>query len=403
MRPKNNRGGLFVKLGIALVVLVGIAFVAFNSFQKTARVKAAKLDTAVDAVTGSVAVGADGGTNKELKSEADGKVAVCDKIDLTKKFKENEILLELDKTELNRRIAEFERNYKDNKHQAHIELTGGKPELLANVDKLLDEQRAALYREVSPQRKLVENTLTKAKRMHELNSISDEDLRTAERALENIDLDLQKRAFAERRSEQDYKTQKDNFELELERMVIKAPSDGEITQALIWKGAQIGRGHVVGKFMSHARIVTAQISEESFGRVRLGQNAKVRLLTYSDRSFDATVSKMVPTADEAQRFTVFLDVQVESQEQLRPGGTGEVTITVDQHPQATMIPRLAVFDGDKVLVVKNGRVEKRQIELGYVNLTWVEVLKGISVGEHVIIDELENFRVGDRVRVEVLP
>jgi RND family efflux transporter MFP subunit len=403
MLRRNNHGRILLKVGIALIVLAGIAYAAFNSLQKTARVKAAKRDTAVDAVTGSVAVDADGGTNKELKAEADGKVIACDKITQGTKFKEDDVLLELDATELKRRIAEFERNYFDNKRQAHIELTGGKPERLAGVEKLSDEERAKLYQEVSRAREDAARNLAKVKRMHELNSVSDEDLRTAQRALETIDLGLQMQAFKERRAEQDFKTQMDAFDLELERMVIKAPSDGEITEALIWKGAWIGRGHLVGRFMSHDRVVAAKISEESFGRVRLGQKAAVRLLTYGEQSFEATVSKTLPKADEAQRFTVFLDVKVESQELLKPGSTGEVTITVDQHPNAVMVPRLALFDLDKICVVKNGRVEKRQVKPGYINLTEAEILNGVTEGEHVIVDGPQRFRDGDRVRIEVLP
>jgi RND family efflux transporter MFP subunit len=403
MLPKNNHGRVLLKLGIVLLVLAAIAFAMFNGLQKTAIVKAAKVDTAVDAVTGSVAVDADGGTVKELKSESEGKVIACEKINVGTSFKENDVLLELDATELKRRISEFRRTYVDAKKQAHIELTGGKPERLANVEQLSDEDRAALYREVSPQRKLVVENLARVKRMHELNSVSDEDLRAAERALETMDLGLQQKAFLERKGEQDFKAQMDTYDVELERMLIKAPGDGEITEALIWKGALIGRAHIVGKFMSHARIVTAKISEENFGRVQLGQKAKVRLQTYAKKDFDAVVSKLLPKADEVQRFSVFLDVKVDSQDQLKPNSTGEVTITVDSRPNAVMIPRVALFDSDKVCVVANGRVQKRQVKVGYINLTEAEILTGVAKGEHLIIDQPQRFRDGDRVRVEVLP
>lgn len=403
MLPKNNNGRVLLKLGIVLLVLAAIGFATFSRFQRTALVKAAKLDTAVDAVTGSVAVDADGGTNKDLKSEGEGKVIECDKIKQGEPFKEDDVLLKLDDTDLKRRINEFRRTYADGKKQAQIELTGGKPELLANVEELSDEDRAKLYREVSPARKLVYEKLEQAKRMHALNSISNEDLKTAERALETMDLGLQKQAFLERKGEQDFKGQMETYDIELERMMIKAPADGEITEALIWKGALIGRTHIVAKFMSHARIVTAKISEENFGRVQIGQKAKVRLLTYGKKDFDAVVSKMLPKADEAQRFTVFLDVKVESEDQLKPGSTGEVTITVDRRPNAVMVPRVALFDSDKICVVTNGRVQKRQVKVGFINLTEVEILTGIAKSEHVIVDQPQRFRDGDRVRIEVLP
>jgi hypothetical protein len=89
-------------------------------------------------------------------------------------------------------------------------------------------------------------------------------------------------------------------------------------------------------------------------------------------------------------------------EQLKPNSTGEVTITVDQRPNLVMIPRRAVFDSDKVFVVANGRVHKRQVEVGYVSLTKVEIRKGIELGEYVIVDELERFRDGERVRLQVV-
>jgi RND family efflux transporter MFP subunit len=403
MLLKNNNGRLLLKLGVVLLVVAAITFATFDRFQKTAMVKAAKLDTAVDAVTGSVAVDADGGTVKELKSEGEGKVIECEKINVGASFKENDILVKLDDAELRRRVSEFRRTYVDAKKQAHIEVTGGKSERLANVHTLSDEDRAALYREVSPLRKIAAENLEKARRMHAMSSISDEDLKTAERNLETVDLGLQQKAFLERKGEQDFKAQLDTFDIELERMMIKAPSDGEITEALIWKGALIGRGHIIGKFMSHARIVTAKISEENFGRVQLGQKAKVRLLTYAEKDFDAVVSKMLPKADEVQRFTVFLDVKVDSQDQLKPNSTGEVTITVDHRPNAVMVPRVALFDSDKICVVNNGRVQKRKVKVGYINLTEAEILEGVAKGEHVIIDQPQRYRDGDRVRIEVLP
>jgi RND family efflux transporter MFP subunit len=400
MCAKQTSGRVLLKLGVVIVVLAGIGFAALRGLQKTARVKAVERSTAVDAVTGSVFVDADGGTHKELKAEAEGKVAESASIVRGKRFKKDDVLLQLDTADYVRQVEDYRRRYLDEKKLAHIRLTSGKPQLLAGVEKLTDEERARLYREVSPTRKLVVEKLAQAKRLFELNSISAEALREAERALENLDLQLQIDALNERRGEVDFKVTMENHQLQLDRMQIRAPDDGEITEANIWNGALIGRGHVVGKFMSHARVVSAKISEESFGRVRVGQVARVRLLTHGDREFDATVSKLLPNADEGQRFTAFLDVKVDSAEQLRPGSTGEVTITVDARPNALMIARRALFDSDKVFVVKHGQVELRTVKVGYLALNVAQVKEGLAEGELVIVDELDQFRAGDRVKPE---
>lgn len=403
MRPRNNKGGALVKLAIVLVVLAAIGVAAFARLQKTVRVKAAKIDTAVDAVTGSVTVDADGGTRKELKSEGEGTVSECQAIADGAKFKKGDVLLRLDTSDLDRRWEETKRAYQNTRYLAQLDLTGGKPQLLEGVEKLSLEERTALYVKVNPGRKLVADNLKRVNRMHELNNVSSEDLKNAERALENTDLALQKSAFNDRKAEIDYEAAEKNYKIDLKRMTIPAPSDGEITETSVWEGAQIGRGHVVAKFMSHDRIVTAKISEESFGKVQLGQKAKVRLLTYGDTNFDAVVSKMLPRADEAQRFTIYLDVKVERQDMLKPASTGEVAITVDRRPNAVMIPRVALFDTDKLCVVKDGRVEKRQVEVGYVNLTEAEILKGLAQGEHVVLEAPQRFRGGERVRIELVP
>jgi RND family efflux transporter MFP subunit len=163
----------------------------------------------------------------------------------------------------------------------------------------------------------------------------------------------------------------------------------------------IAVGQAVAVIYSSNRVVAAKISEENFGRLKVGQTARLRLLTYGEKEYEASVSELLPTADDAQRFTVYLDVKVDP-EQLKPRSTGEVTITVDQRPDQVMIPRRALFDSDKVFVVKDGRAWKRRVEVGYVSLTKVEIRKGVELGEYLIVDELERFRDGARVRVQVI-
>jgi multidrug efflux pump subunit AcrA (membrane-fusion protein) len=113
------------------------------------------------------------------------------------------------------------------------------------------------------------------------------------------------------------------------------------------------------------------------------------------------VSELLPAADDAQRFTVYLEVKADA-EMLKPLSTGEVTITVAQRPDQMMILRRAVFDANKVFLVKNGRVERRELEIGFVALNVVEVRKGLEVGDLVIVDRIDEFREGQRVRVEII-
>jgi RND family efflux transporter MFP subunit len=377
MIVKKNKGGVLPKLGIVLVVLAGAAFWLFQNLQSTARVKPVNRDMAVDAVTGSVVVHADGGF-KELKSEAAGKV-VQTNLKPGSHFKKGDVLVQLDTTEIDRQIAEIKRKYESDKARARI---------------ILDN---------NPEKMIAQEKLDTAKRLYQLGSASEDEVKGLQRALDAIETRLKLTDFDDQKAEADYKVAIDGLALLRDKLRVVAPFDGTIHNdgALTWEGALINAGQPVALVFSRTRIVVAKISEESFGRVKVGQAARIRLLTYGGQNFDATVSELLPAADDAQRFTVYLEVKADP-EMLKPLSTGEVTITVAQRPDQMMILRRAVFDSNKVYLVKNGRVVRRELEIGFVALNVVEVRQGLEVGDLVVVDRIDEFREGQRVRVEVM-
>lgn len=377
MQANPSKGGLLVRIAVALAVLAAVTVAVLHNLRDTARVKAVNRDTAIDAVTGSVVVQADGGF-KELRSEAAGKVVVAN-IKPGSHFRKGDVLVQLDTTELDRQIAETRRKFESDKARARIAL------------------------ENNPERKVAEERLATAKRLFDLGNASEEDLKSAQRALDGIVTRLKLTDFDDQKADVDFKVAMEGLELLREKMRVVAPFDGTIHNdgAMTWEGALINSGQPVTKVFARRRVVEAKISEESFGRVKLGQPARIRLLTYGTQTFDGTVIELLPSADDAQRFTVHLDVKADP-DQLRPLSTGEVTITVERISDQVMVLRRSIFDSNKVFVVKDGRVERRTLELGIVSLNNAQVRKGLAVGELVIVDRLEEFREGQRVRTEVV-
>lgn len=190
-------------------------------------------------------------------------------------------------------------------------------------------------------------------------------------------------------------------ERERSKMTIVAPTAGVISEVSLAArvGDLIGRDNNIATLISSSRAVEAKISEENFAGLRVGQRAAVRFLGYGNQSFSASITKILPTANpETQRYTVHLDVDLPV-EKLIPGLTGEVSIIVSQRDDATIIPRRALR-GREVLVVAGGRVELRPIELGFVSNTDVEILSGLEQGEIVIVEDLDLYRPGSRVRTK---
>jgi len=185
-------------------------------------------------------------------------------------------------------------------------------------------------------------------------------------------------------------------------MTIVAPFDGVVSKVFARPGDLISGGAPIAILISTSRTVEAKISEENFSNIAKGQRASVRFLGYGNWLYDATVTKILPTADpETQRYIVHLDVKIEP-EKLIPGITGEVSIIVGERPSPANIPRRALFNNTKVYAVENGRVRLRTIKPGYLSNTLVEVLEGLKAGDMVIVDQLDQFRDGDRVRTELV-
>ncbi|MBH55356.1 MAG: hypothetical protein CMI18_13565 [Opitutaceae bacterium] len=184
----------------------------------------------------------------------------------------------------------------------------------------------------------------------------------------------------------------------LDKMTIRSSIDGIINEVLVEKGDLITPGTAAASIISKKRIVMAEISEERFSGLRFGQKAKVRFLSLGGNLFDAEVIKIFPSSDpETQRYSIELSVEI-PQEQLVPGLTGEVTIIVGHRNDAKIIPTRALM-GTNVFVYVNGRLEFREVNYGFRDLTRTEITEGLEEGELVVVEELERFRNGDRAKI----
>ncbi len=373
--PAQN-GNLLIKLGVVLVLVAAGIAAAFIGFRETAIVAAVKLGPAVQAVSGSVEVHADHGLTP-IQSEASGRVVwVSPSLDPGKSFRKGDELVKLDTRDLQRGIDDARRNHENAR------------------------ARREIVRRNNPELQVAQRALENLERLQQRGEVSDEDVARQRRAVAQIETQLKLADFDAEAGEAGFKSQMEASDLALERMTIRAPADGSTEKVFVTEGSLIGHGATVATFYFKERVVIAKIGEESFGQVRLGQPARVRLLIYGSQEFDATVSKILPFADEqTQRYTVWLDIDLPP-EKLIPNSTGEVTITVGERPNQPLVPRRAVLNNEHVWVVKGGRVEKRPVEIGFQGLNLAEVRKGLAPGELVIVENLERFRDGQRVTIE---
>jgi RND family efflux transporter MFP subunit len=378
MSVKTSKSRSGSKLIIAAAILVLLVAVGLYYLRPVAQVVIVHRGKAIDARPGSVTVQAE--KSEFITSDVGGRVLESG-LEEGREVKEGDFLLQLDPSELTLEIQALQNDYDTLKATIAV---GSQLKLqldTANAD--LDNYR----------------------RMFKLGQVSKVDLDNKERTAESLDQQVKQESVSNESKLKYDENQIAEKKLQLEHMRITAPWNGVITDVLAQKGAVVAGNATLATLISTSRIVTAQISEEDFGGIVPGMKANIRFLTYGDQLYGANVTKVLPKADPTtQRYIIYLDVDKRAlpAAKLTPGLTGEVTVDVKVHDHALLMPHRAVL-GDQVFVIDGGRVEAREVKLGFQSLTDVEVVSGVSEGDAVIAEDLDRFTPGDRVRVEILP
>ncbi len=375
-KPTAAKPGFNWRLLLLALPLLVAAYVYFVALRPVAVVAQVVRGRAVNSVPGSVEVKAE--SVLPVKCEVGGRI-VSSSLNPGHPVSKGDILLELDTGDVD---LDIERTKND--------LAAAKRKVEVGSTLLADEQN-------------MKDNLAELERLVKAGARS------------QSDYDQQKRVyqqFVQRREldEVNLRLAYDNLENQLRakqrersKMTIVAPFDGVIAEINIAgkPGELIGRDFTLATLISKSRVVEAKISEENFSGLKVGQNAGVSFLSYGPQQYRATLSKVLPTANaETQRYTIHLDVEI-PEEKLVPGLTGEVVIVIGQRDNQMIIPRRALR-GNQVLLVDGGKVVLRTVEIGYTALNEVEILKGLEAGDLVIVEELDTFRPGQRVRPKQL-
>jgi len=375
-KPRNARPLLWG--GIIILALAAAAFAAVYATRPEAVVERIVTGSAVDAKPGSIVVNPD--YTMDLKSEISGRVLEQGfALEPGKPVRKGDLLAQLDTKALDIQIEKSE-----------IDYDTAKKRIAVGSSAALDLESA-------------QSDLANFERLNRLGGYADSELAKRRREVKGLEekVDLEK-VVNQAEIDTDLNTL-EALRHERDEMTIRAPFDGIVSAIYAHPGDLLGSGASLATLITTSRQVEARISEEDFADIRKGEKASVIFLPYGDDIFDATVTKILPTADpETQRHGAYLDVTIPP-EKLVPGITGEVSIVVGAHQARAIIPRRALFAGDQVFVVVDGRVELRRVKKGFVWLRGIEVLDGVAPGEQVIVEDLEKFHDGSRVRVREIP
>jgi len=188
----------------------------------------------------------------------------------------------------------------------------------------------------------------------------------------------------------------------LEQTRVTAPAAGIILQRLVQPGDMVTAGSgLLDLAPAGPTWLAVQPEEKNLAFLRVGQAAQVSADAYPDSVFTARITRLAPAVDPA-RGTIEVELVVDRPPAfLRPDMTVSIDVEVARRESALVVPRELVRDADGspwVLVVRDGRAERRPVTLGLRGEGMVEIVSGLGEGDEVVPPEAVRIRAGARLR-----
>jgi len=133
--------------------------------------------------------------------------------------------------------------------------------------------------------------------------------------------------------------------------------------------------------------VVARVYEEDLGKVALGMDARVHMLSYPNRVFKGEIVLVGPTLDPQNR-TVAVWVQLANPDGLlKPNMFARADVVLKRNEAALTIPNAAILDanGEKfVFVRQKDEYDRIEITTGASDDEFTEVASGLVPGDEVV-------------------
>jgi membrane fusion protein (multidrug efflux system) len=183
-----------------------------------------------------------------------------------------------------------------------------------------------------------------------------------------------------------------------------APISGIVSRRNVDAGETVGPGAPVFSIVAIDPVeIRIGVPEAQIGMIRRGASATIAVPALAGQPFPAHVSTIGVAADAASRtYQVKLDVPNPGR-QLLPGMIAEASVSGSVTMRALTVPGEAVVrdaEGATLVFVyfpNEGRVYSRRVEIGGAVDREIEITKGLTPGELVVVAGQTRVRDGSRV------
>lgn len=228
--------------------------------------------------------------------------------------------------------------------------------------------------------------------------------RTAERQSALLAYDkkaLSQQAFDQAQAElQTVQAQIAALRVTLAKTEIRAPFHARVGLRRVSEGAWITPDTLLTTLQDTSRIkIDFALPERYAGTVAIGQTVVFEVAGRRERSA-ATVAAIEPAIDAPTRSLMVRAVSDNPSGTLLPGAFASVEVPIAQRGEGIMVPAHAIIPsatGHAVYVLRSGRAELQEVEIGLRTRQSVEIRRGLALGDTVLTSNLLRLRPGARV------
>jgi HlyD family secretion protein len=272
------------------------------------------------------------------------------------------------------------------------------------------ESAAAERRRACVAARRSERELERQRRLAEQGIVSDDLLDQVESAALVAAAACDAARAGEKRSE----AQVELAQRQLEHMTLRAPFDAVIAELAVEVGEWstpsppvIQVPSVIDVIDTSSIYVSAPMDEVDSAQLRAGLPARVSVDSHRGQHFPGHVVRVgayVLDIEEQNR-TVEIEVELDDAElaaKLLPGTSADVEVELGAREGVLRIPTAGLLSGEKALVLEEGRLVSRSLEIGLRNWDVCEVVSGLAEGEQVVVS-LDRAEVKEGARAIVAP
>jgi HlyD family secretion protein len=210
---------------------------------------------------------------------------------------------------------------------------------------------------------------------------------TAKLAIETADFDIKSRQLALERQG----SLSEELQRQVDGLAIAAPFDGAVASLAVQDRDSVAANAPIMTVVNLSQFeVEITLPENYAAEVTPGTAAQI---LYEGKEYPGHVTAMSPEIRDSQGHgTVAFEGAPPAG--LRQSQRVSVRMVFETKPSVLKVPRgpfLESGGGRQIFVVENGIATRREIAVGSVSVSEVEIVKGLSVGDRVILSDMSEF------------